>query len=233
MSIGRETIILKCDGKSRHSAEGSTLERLALVVCSMVSDWSGGSLVACCADPCSCAVDRPADHGGAHAAPLASVDSRHALSRAIRIRFARRNLARFPTCRDCRGRRALLRASWIRLAGDADRCGRRYGRRTHPRWVHAYAATCQKLILRNRPLDSAQGRGVHTCSGGGIGAWQAAYPGTLSERGGMGSWSLWCGAREPLLLQNFGSQYRSGTRGATRRNSAAAAEAAAGSHESL
>src|ERR1700688_5144231 len=95
----------------------------------MDSHRSGASLVAGCADACGCAVDRPTDHGGAHGAPLAGMDAPHAVPRTIRVRSAEANLARIATCGDRRGRPALLPTSWIRLARDGNRCGRRYGRR--------------------------------------------------------------------------------------------------------
>ena len=43
----------------------------------------------------------------------------------------------------------LLPASWIRLARDANRCGRRYGRRPHSQRVHPHAAASKEPVLRN------------------------------------------------------------------------------------
>ena len=119
-----QTIILKCERKLRHIRQGPASEKLSPVLCSMAFHRSSASLVACCADPCGCPVDRPTDHRGAHGAPLAGLDSPHAISRTIRIRSAKPHLDRFPTRRHRRGRRALLSASWIRLAGDPNRSGR-------------------------------------------------------------------------------------------------------------
>lgn len=59
----------------------------------MVSHRSGASLVACFVDPFGNPVDGPADHDGAHRAPLAGMDSPQAVSRTIPIRFAEPNLA--------------------------------------------------------------------------------------------------------------------------------------------
>ena len=92
----------------------------------MVSHRSGASLVPCCADSCGCPVDRPTDHRGANGAPIAGMDSPHAVSRTIRIRSAEPNRARFPACCDRRGRRAFLPAS---------------------RRVHPYAATGKNLFF--------------------------------------------------------------------------------------
>jgi len=49
----------------------------------------------------------------------------------------------------------------------------------------------------------------------------------------MGPRCLWCGVGVSLLLPNLGLEYRPGTVGPTRRNSAVATEATARSHESL
>jgi len=45
---------------------------------------------------------------------------------------------------------------WIRLARDPNRCRRRFGRRSHSRSFHHYAATRKKPILRNGPLYPPQ-----------------------------------------------------------------------------
>jgi len=116
-----------------------------------LGDRSGACLVACCAIPCGCPVDRPTDHRGAHRAPVAGLDSPHAVSRTIRIRSAEPNLVRFPACCYRRGGFALLPASWIRLARTANHCWRWYGRRPHSRRIHPYAATSKKPVLRNGP----------------------------------------------------------------------------------
>src|SRR5437762_13780271 len=70
-----QTIILKCDGKPRHTHQDPASESPSPILCSMVSHRRGASLVACCTDPCGCPVDRPTDHRGAHATPLAGLDS--------------------------------------------------------------------------------------------------------------------------------------------------------------
>jgi len=62
----------------------------------MACHRSGASLVACRADPCGRPVDRPPDNRGAHAAPLAGLDSPHAVSRTLQVHSAQPNLARSP-----------------------------------------------------------------------------------------------------------------------------------------
>src|SRR5277367_3358188 len=199
----------------------------------MVSDRSGASLVACCGGPCGCPVDRPTDDRGAHGAPSKRLDTPHAVSRTIRICSAQPNLARPPACCHRGGRRALLPASWIRLARDGNRCRGRYGRRPHSRRIHPYAATGKKSILRNRPLDSPQRRRVHACPSSRIGPRQAAYSRTLPQRRRMGPWCLWCGVGVPLLLPELGPEYRPATIGPARRNSTFTPEATARSHAAL
>jgi hypothetical protein len=104
-------------------------------------------LVACRADPCGRPVDRPTDNCGAHPARLAGLDSPHAVSRTLQIHSAQPNLARSPARCNRRGGRALLPAPWIRLARDSNRCRRRFGRRSHSRSFHHYAATRKKPIF--------------------------------------------------------------------------------------
>ncbi len=79
---------------------------------------------------------------------------------------------------------AFLLASWVRLARDPNRRGRRFGWRSVSGGVHDYSAVGEEPVLRNGPLSVAQGRGVHAGAGGGIGAGQAAADsGTLAEWG--------------------------------------------------
>ena len=65
------------------------------------------------------------------AAPLAGLDSPHAVSRTLQIHSPQPNLARSPARCHRRGGRAFLPAPWVRLAPDPNRCRRRSGRRSH------------------------------------------------------------------------------------------------------
>ncbi len=114
---------------------------------------------------------------------LQAPDPPHPVSPALQIRSAQPNLARSPACCYRRGGRALLPAPWVRLAPDPNRRRRRFGRRSHSRSFHHYAATCKEPIFRNGPVRPPQGCGVHTGAGGRIRSRQAANSGNLSQRG--------------------------------------------------
>src|SRR5262249_23081349 len=122
LSRSSPKIILKCDGKPRPTPADSASERLFPSLCSMVSYRSRTCLVTCCRDSCGCVLELPADHWSPHRASLPGLDSPYAVSRTIRIRSAEPDLARFPACCHCRGRRALLPTSWIRLERDPNCC---------------------------------------------------------------------------------------------------------------
>src|SRR5579863_1439630 len=188
-----QTIILRRGGKPRHVSKGNFSKELAPVLRSVASHRSGASLVARDADAGGCPMVQPTDHRGAHGASRASLDSPDAVSRTLRIRSAEPYLAQSPACRDRCGRRALLSASWIRLARNTSRCERRRGRRPPSRRVHHYAATCEESFLRNGPLCPAQGSRSHACSGGRAGPRQAAYSGALPQCGRVGTGCLWGG----------------------------------------
>ena len=139
--------ILNCDSKIIHAPQDRTLEWFSPILCSMANHRFVASLVACRAAPCGRPMDRSTDNRSAHPAPLAGLDSPHAVSGTIQIRSAQPDLARSPARCHRRGRLALLPAPWLRLARDPTRCRRRYGRRSHARRFHPYAATCKKPIL--------------------------------------------------------------------------------------
>jgi len=129
-----QTIILECDREPRRKRKrkrkrerererpAPVEERLSPIRHSMDCHRGSATLVACCADPRGCEMDRSADDRGPDGAPLGGLDSRQAVSQTVPIRSAQPDFARFPACRDRRGRRTFLPASWIRLAGDGDRC---------------------------------------------------------------------------------------------------------------
>ena len=125
----------------------------------------------------------------------------------------------------------LLPAPWIRLAPDSNRRRRRFGRRSHSRSFHHYAATRKKSILRNGPLYPPQGRRGHTGAGGRIRSRQTAHSGDIPQRGRMGPWYLWCRVGVPLLRRNRSPGYRPATGGAARRDSAGSPEATTRAHE--
>src|ERR1700722_19022125 len=157
------------------------------------------------------------------------MDSWQALSRALQIYSAEGNFAGFSARGDCRGGCAVLHAPWVRLAGDRDRCRRRYGRRPDSRRVDDYAATGEEFVFRDRAVDFAQGRGDDAGAGGGVRSGQAADSGDLSECGGVGPGNLRCGGGESCLLRNCGTEYRPRRGVTTGSNFAGSSEAAAGS----
>ena len=111
-----QAVILKCDSKAIHTHQDPASEGFPPILCSMACHRRGASLVACRADACGRPVDRPTDNRGAHPAPLAGLDSPHAVSRTLQIHSAQPNLARSPARRNRRGGCALLPAPWVRLA---------------------------------------------------------------------------------------------------------------------
>lgn len=113
---------------TRHTTRSAASQEYSPILCSMVCHRRGPSLVARRAAPSGGPVDRPTDDRGAHPAPVAGLDSQHSVSRTLQIHSAQPNLARSPArCGRCGGR-ALLRAPWVRLARDPNRCRRRCGR---------------------------------------------------------------------------------------------------------
>src|ERR1039458_5768610 len=229
--IPAQAIILKCDCNAEYTHQDPASGGLPPILYSMACHRRGASLVACRADPCGRAVDRPTDNRGAHPAPLAGLDSPHAVSRTLQIHSAQPNLARSPARCNRRRGRALLPAPWVRLARDPNRCRRRFGRRSHSRSFHHYAATRKKPILRNGPLYPPQGRGGHTGTGGRIRPRQTAHSGDIPQRGRMGPWYLWCRVGVSLLRRNRSPEYRPATGGTARCNSAGPPEATTRAHE--
>jgi hypothetical protein len=65
-----QAIILKCDGKARHTPQ-DTASGFSPIHSSMACHRLGASLVACHADPSGRSVDCPTANRGAHPAPLA------------------------------------------------------------------------------------------------------------------------------------------------------------------
>ena len=153
-----QTIILKCDCNPEHTPQVPASDGIPPILYSMACHRCSSSLVTGRSASCSRPVDRPTDDRGAHPAPLAGLDSPHAVSRTLQIHSAQPNLARSPARCDRRRGRALLPPPWIRLARDPNRCPRRFGRRSHSRSFHHYPATGKKPILRNWPFNPPQGR---------------------------------------------------------------------------
>lgn len=89
----------------------------------------------------------------------------------------------------------------------------------------------KNLILRNRPLFSAQGRGVHPGADRRSRSRQVAHFGNLSQRGRVGSRNLWRRVGVSLLRQNLGPEYRQTTGGTARGDSAGSPEATSRAHE--
>src|ERR1700722_1243197 len=89
--------IRKCDCNAEHTHQDPPWEALRPILYSMACHRRGASLVACRADPSGRTVDRPAHNRGAHPAPLAGLDSPHAVSRTLQIHSAHPNLCRSPT----------------------------------------------------------------------------------------------------------------------------------------
>ncbi len=147
-----QAVILKCDCHAEHRHQDPASDGFPPALYSMACHRRGASLVGCRADSCGRPVDRPTDNRGAHPAPLAGLDSPHAVSRTLQIHSAQPNLARSPALGYRRGGWALLPASWVRLAPDPNRCRTRFGRRSHSRSIHHYAATRKKPILLNETL---------------------------------------------------------------------------------
>ena len=80
-----QTIVLKCDCNAEHTHQDPASDGLSPLLYSMACHRSRASLVACGPDPCGRPVDRPTDNRGAHPAPLAGLDSPHAVSRTLQI----------------------------------------------------------------------------------------------------------------------------------------------------
>src|ERR1700722_17851293 len=87
-----QAVILKCDCNAGQRHQAAAPDEFPPILYSMGCRRRGGALGGCGADAGGCAVDRPAYDSGAHAAPLAGLDSRRALSRTLRIRSAAPNL---------------------------------------------------------------------------------------------------------------------------------------------
>src|ERR1700720_1365368 len=87
-----QAVILKCDFNPEPTRPDPASDGLPPILYSMACHRLGASLVACRADPCGRPVDRPIDNRGAHPAPLAGMDSPHAVSRTLQFHSAQPNL---------------------------------------------------------------------------------------------------------------------------------------------
>ena len=114
------------------------------------------------AAPCGRPLDRPADDRSAHAAPLAGLDSPHAVPRTLQIHSAQPNLGRSPARCNRRRGRAFLPAPWIlimheiQIAAEDDLEGDR------TRGASTITQQLVKPILRNaQGLSSARAQRSH------------------------------------------------------------------------
>src|SRR5216684_8751876 len=89
-----QAVILKCDCHAGHTGPDPASDGVPPILYSMARHRRGAFLVACRADACGRPVDRPTDNGGAHAAPVAGLDSPGAVSRTLQIHSAQPNLGR-------------------------------------------------------------------------------------------------------------------------------------------
>src|ERR1700752_3395073 len=76
-----QAVILKCDFNPEHAPPDPASDELPPILYSMARHRRGAFLVTCRADPRRRPVDRPTDNRGAHAAPLAGLESPQAVSR--------------------------------------------------------------------------------------------------------------------------------------------------------
>jgi hypothetical protein len=164
-----------------------------------------------------------------HAPPELSQEL-HAVYMPLALRYVEKRVNRAVCCVvSC----CVYVVARIRLARDPDRGPGGFGSRTHARRFNHYAATRKKSVFRHEPLCPPQGRRGLLGACGRTCPWQTTHSGDISQRGRVGSRSLWCGIGLSLLRRNRSPEYRAPTGGTARCNSPGSSKATTGAHEWL